>query len=378
MKKPSVQITGPLVAHVEGVNEELIRLGYTPLSAIVKLRLFAHISRWIQDRKLQPWELTPARVEQFVKERRRAGHTHARSLKGVEPLIVYLRRIGVVPQAPEVVMTEVEQLVEYYCTFLRTERGLSPKSITLYRPIAQQFLVSCFPSGNPVSRRITATNVSSFVIKECRCRTGSHAKMVVSAMRSLLRFLYLQGFTTAPLMSAVPSFASWRVASLPRPVEAEQVVKLLRTCDRQTPAGRRSYAIILLLARLGLRAGVVAAIELGDVDWRSGDILIRGKGRQQERLPLPSDVGEALADYLRHDRPRFKTRSLFLRRFAPIGPITRCVVTHTFHCQLLLRCFDTAARRAPPCTLKSIATHFACCLSRGQGVSHDSASKCTR
>jgi integrase/recombinase XerD len=150
----------------------------------------------------------------------------------------------------------------------------------------------------------------------------------VPALRSFLRFLYLRNATPNPLMAAVPGVAIWRRAALPRPVEPEQVARLLHACDRRTAAGRRAYAVFVLLARLGLRASEVAALELGDVDWRGGEIVVRGKGGRQEKLPLPADVGEALAAYLRRDRPRVSCRQLLLRRFAPIGPMTRHAVTH--------------------------------------------------
>ncbi len=325
--RTSVRITGPLAPYAEGCHKELIKLGYTPLSAIVKLGLLAHLSRWIESGGFRPEDITKALLEQYIMERREAGYTHARSLKGMETLLTYLRHLGVIPEPQETPKTEVEQLVDIYCSYLHTERGLAHRSIECYQPIALQFLASCFPSGVPVLLKITAPDVTAFMLKEYRRRTGTHTKSVVVAVRSLLRFLYIQGWTATPLMSAVPSFASWRVAALPRPVNAEHVAQILHTCDRRTSAGRRTYAIFLLLTRLGLRAGEVAAMKLDDINWTSGELLVRGKNRSQDRLPLPPDVGQALADYLRYDRPQVPTRALFLRRFAPIGPITRSVVT---------------------------------------------------
>jgi integrase len=141
---------------------------------------------------------------------------------------------------------------------------------------------------------------------------------VVTALRSLLRFLHTAGHIPHPLVWAVPSVPGWKATTLPRAVNPEQVTGVLAGCDRASAQGRRDYAIVLLLARLGLRAGEVSAIELDDLDWRAGEITVRGKGGRREVLPLPVEVGEALADYLRYGRPpRCPTRRLFVTARAP-------------------------------------------------------------
>jgi site-specific recombinase XerD len=147
-------------------------------------------------------------------------------------------------------------------------------------------------------------------------------RALVTSLRGLLRFLYLEELTASDLTAAVPSVAGWRGASLPKALPAEHVARLLASCDRTTAVGLRDFAILSVLSRLGLRAGEVAALECGDVDWRAGEIVIRGKGDRHERLPLPVDVGDALVDYLRHGRPRRSDPHLFLRARAPLGPLT--------------------------------------------------------
>jgi site-specific recombinase XerD len=141
---------------------------------------------------------------------------------------------------------------------------------------------------------------------------------MVTSLRSFFRFLRQRGHLTTDLASAVPSVANWRLSHLPKSLAPEQVENLLASCDQSKTKGQRDYTILLLLARLGLRAGEVVAMTLDDLDWETGTLLVRGKGNRQERLPLPQDVGSAVVDYLRHGRPRCATRRLFVRLKAPL------------------------------------------------------------
>jgi len=166
-----------------------------------------------------------------------------------------------------------------------------------------------------------AAEVAEFVGRECPARSIGSAKMLVTVMRSLLRFLHVAGYTPASLVTAVPGVAGWRGGGLPKALASAQVARLLAGCDRRRGVGRRDFAIVLLLARLGLRAGEVAAMRTDDIDWRRGELVVRGKGRREERLPLPVDVGEAVVGYLRRGRPRAGDRVLFRRACAPLGPL---------------------------------------------------------
>jgi len=212
------------------------------------------------------------------------------------------------------------------------ERGLEAGSSTVrdYRRVARLFL-----SGRvhpDVGLELTASDVSGFVLAECR-RLGSarSGKLLVTVLRGLLRFLHLEGLTASDLTGAVPLVAGWRGASLPRALDPEHVRRMLASCDRDAAAGRRDFAIVLVLARLGLRSGEAAAIQMRDVDWRAGEIVIRAKDDRHERLPLPVDVGEALVDYLRHDRPDREDPHLFLKVRAPFGPLTGGTVRMVVH-----------------------------------------------
>jgi integrase/recombinase XerD len=217
-------------------------------------------------------------------------------------------------------VTAADVLADQYRAYLAGERGLAASTIGYYGAEARLFLGwACGPDLAGLAE-LTAARVSGFVVAECRRRSTGSAKILVTALRSLLRFLFLDGVLAADLAAVVPAVAGWRGAGLPRALPAGHVRALLASCDRQTAVGARDFAVLTLLARLGPRACEVAAMELDDIDWRSGEIVIRGKGRRDERMPLPADVGEALASYLRHGRPSGAgSRAVFLRARAPQG-----------------------------------------------------------
>ena len=294
-----IRMTGPLQAHARGFSEQLTELGYARLSVAGQLRLMAHLSRWLASRGLDAGQLTPQRAEQFLAARRRAGHASRVSQRGLAPLLGYLRGQGVSPQpVPPAACTPVQQMVGDYRVYLARERGLAAGTIRRYVRDAGLFLTEYLARDVGDLGALTPGEVTDFVLRECRRRGPGSARNLVASLRSLLRFCYLQGHTARQLAPAVPAAAGWRGGALPRGVDAGQVSRLLRSCDRRTVMGRRDYAILVLLSRLGLRVGEVAALTLDDIDWRHGEIVIRGKGGRRERLPLPADAGQALAGYL--------------------------------------------------------------------------------
>jgi site-specific recombinase XerD len=313
-----VRVAGSLEPYVGGFWAELLARGYSVLSAQSLIRMMAHLSRWMHGHQVRPRELTAPRIEQYLKARRRAGYRAWISERGLAPLLGFLRRLQVVPvPRPRVARTARDRLLVRYRDYLRHERGLVPSYVRVQEVVARRFLLE---HRHP--ERLEARDVTGFMLRECRDRSVQYAKHLVAALRSLLRFLYLEGKTPTPLATAVPAIAGWRDTTLPRALEPEHLMRLLRSCDRRTAVGRRDYAILLLLVRLGLRRGEVAALQLSDIDWRRGEIAIRGKGRQLDRLPLPVDVGEALIAYLRLSRRRIACTSVFLRVQAPLGALS--------------------------------------------------------
>jgi len=317
-----VRVSGPLGAYRDGFAEELARRGYTAGSAQRQVLLLAHLSRWLDSRGLGAADLTPGRVEEFLEVRRAEGYAYELSQRGLLPLLGYLRGLGLAPVPPEAAPgTPAEMLLEEYGRYLAAGRGLAAASIEGYLRAARLFLSECGRPDGPGLACLTAGDVTAFVVRQCRGRSTGSAKALVTALRSLLRFLFLQGCTPCPLAQAVPAATGWADQRLPRPLGAQAVSALLASCDRHTLAGARDFAILTMLHRLGLRAGEVAALQLGSIDWRHGEIAVCGKGGSRERLPLPADVGEAVVGYLRR-RPRVGCRALFLRVCAPVAGLT--------------------------------------------------------
>ena len=315
--------SGPLAVHIAGYSRELTRRGYAERTVEDHARLIAELDRWTVSEALALTDLTPERLKQFVQSRRRAGHRRL-SHRRFKAFLDYMHELESVPIAEEPAANAIETLIAAYQSYLEHERGLMPATIGNYVSDARAFLVERAEREGTDLEGMTAAEVTHFVVRQTRQRSPGAVKMLIPALRSLLRFLYVAGITKLPLAGAVLVPPTWKASSLPRPLEPQHVAALLASCDRQRVGGRRDYAILKLLVRLGLRAGEVAALELGDVDWRLGDVLVRGKGNRQERLPLPPDVGEALTDYLQCvRRPDRQCRRMFVSVIAPIGPLTR-------------------------------------------------------
>jgi site-specific recombinase XerD len=295
-----VRVSGPLAEHAAGFAVFLAEAGYTSLSAANQVRVLAHLSRWMEGCGLSPGDLTGERLGEFLAARREAGYTCWLSDRGLAPLTEFLRGLGVVP-GPEAAaaVSGADVLLGRYRDYLAAERGLAAGTIRHYLDQASGFLAGREDGLGALG----AAEVSGFVAAECRRRGIGSAKMLVTALRSLLRFLAAEGLAAPGLHDAVPAVAGWRGGGLPRALPDGQVAALLAACDRDTATGQRDFAVLTLLARLGLRACEVSALELGDIDWRAGTVTVRGKGRRDERLPLPSDAGGALACYLRDGRP---------------------------------------------------------------------------
>jgi integrase/recombinase XerD len=323
-----VRVDGPLEALAAGFGEELAGLGFTPLSAASHLWVMAHLSRWLGGRGLGPGELTCERVGEYLADRRAAGYVHWCSGRGLAPLLGYLRRVGAVP-GPVAGRPDgpLDVLAGDYEDYLVAERGLAASTVERRGRSARRFLRWwAARRGGFDLAALGAGDVQEFVVAECGAKSRGSAGLVVSDLRSLLGFLHLSGRVPAALAPAVPAVARWRGSTVPRYLTRAEVDRLLASCDRRRAVGRRDFAILTLLSRLGLRAGEVAALELADVDWRAGELVVHGKGGGTGRLPLPADVGEALAVYLRRGRPDCAVRTLFVRARAPYGAMTAAAV----------------------------------------------------
>jgi site-specific recombinase XerD len=291
------------------------------------MHLMAHVSRWLLQNGMEPEEFNQRQVEQFLVDRRADGYARSRSPRALIPLLAYLRGQGVMPEPVHTVPAGPwGKLLEEFAGYLASERGLAKQTIAAYRTIAASFLSTC-PREDGLAR-LTAVKANTFLLAECAGRSIGSANNVVVALRALLRFLYLHSHIAAALADAVPRVAMWRDGGRSKALPAEQVAALLASCSRRTTTGRRDFAILTVLARLGLRAAELASLTLDDLDWRAGEVLVAGKGNRCDRLPLPTDVGQALASYCRRGRPRRNgCRVLFLHVRAPYTALSSSAVS---------------------------------------------------
>lgn len=318
--------SGPLSAFEAGYVQWLERRGFRPGAVADRRGQFRALSRWLDVRGLPVAELGPGRVEEFLDARRAAGYRSYVAASSVRLPVAYLIGIGAAPLLDvSAVPSPVDRLLETYRRYLSLERCLADTTIAGYECVARVFLERRMARcGGLELERLSAADVSEFVAFECRRLTDGAARGQVAKLRPFLVYLHVTGRIATPLRWAVPKVADMRGRAMPRALEPQAVARLLASCDRRRVVGCRDYAVLLLLVRLGLRSVEVAAMQLDDIDWRTGEILVRGKGGRRDRLPLPVDVGEALASYLQRHPP--ESRAVFVGILPPGGPLTRQAV----------------------------------------------------
>jgi integrase/recombinase XerD len=321
---------GPLTGFAGGFRGELARLGHPPGSAKHHLVMMGQLDRWLAAEGLTAADLSCGVAEQFFASRRARGQRRVPTMEALSPLFVYLIGLGVVDHdAMRAPRTAVDDALDRYREHLVDQRGLMPGTVLRYVRFARRFLSErAGRQGVPIGfEGLTSADVHAFMLDAGSRLVVESAKREAADLRALLRFLYLSGLTITDLGSAMPPVAVWRGTRLPMTMAASQVDRLLESCDRSTATGRRDYTIMVLLAKLGLRSGEVAALHLDDIDWRAGELTVRGKARRRDRLPIPQQVGEAIAEYLSHDRVPCEHRNVILTRYAPARPIHPSSIT---------------------------------------------------
>ena len=326
-----VRVRGPLAGFAPGFSEVLVGRGYASGSIAQQLGLISQLSRWLDGEGLGVGDLSELEAERFLAARRGRGVRLFRSLLALEPILGYLRGLGVAPEVDDRPVSPVDELIERYRRYLLLERALTPASASLYVGSVRPFVEQFGGADGVELDRLTAAQVSAFMLAETTRRPGTSIRSVATALRSLLAFLYVEGLVDQRLAAAVPGVGAWRGAGLPRPLETDELRRLLASFDLGTPVGRRDFAIVLLMGRLGLRCGEVARLVLDEIDWRAGELVVYGKGRRDDRLPVPVDVGGALTAYLYRDRPvDVPVRAVFVTALAPYramgsGAVSRVV-----------------------------------------------------
>lgn len=312
---------GCLAALVEEYRVWLVRRGHTPQTIVNMLAVLGQVGLWLSRQGLEACDLSEARLREFLADRRGAGRQRLPGPRGMVPMLTFLRLVGACP-VPQQASSPLEVALDRYRSWMALERGLSPSTMLRYEKTARRFLTEhALVDGAFMPSGLTGGDLNAFLLRECARVSAGSAKGRVAELRSLMRFLYLDGLISRKLGAAVPPVGGWRLAAVPPRLPESEVQLLLDHCPRHGALAIRDYAILLLVARLGLRSIEVARLEVGDVDWRSGEIVVRGKGRREDRMPLPTDVGEALVAYLSEVRPRLQVRNVFLTCRAPLGPI---------------------------------------------------------
>ncbi len=319
-------------ADIDIFAKSLSNAGYTPVSVHQKRQIASAFALWTRNKGIAVVDLQELHAARFIKEspRRRSKVRDAIKRRVLHQLFSYLWDEGKVlpPEKAKKSPSPVEELQDRFEQHLRYQRGLSERSLQAYRPFIHSFLVEqVAKSGCFYPATLDPQSVRDFLLTSIGNPPNRSARLLSTALRCFLRFLFRRGKTAADLSLAVPTVRQWRQAAVHTYLVPEEVDQVLRTCNQTTPVGRRDHAVLLLLARLGLRAGEVVSLELRDIQWRTGEILIRGKGGVWECLPLLADVGKALALYIQQDRGRSSARKVFLRNQAPrVGLATQTAV----------------------------------------------------
>jgi site-specific recombinase XerD len=323
--KSGVRVSGgPLSEHIASYRAKLESLGYTPDSVLYQLRFFAKIDLWLIRRKQRLWRLNEQKVGQFLVQLRHkhpGGYGGARF--GLRLLLSFLRDIGVIaPKCKPIASSPSQRLADRYRAFLKEERGLDRATIANYSRHIDRFLAEQFGTGQVKLRTLGTARIAAFIRRHAPRGGHGLAAQMVTGLRSFFRFAQLRGHISSDLAAVVPAIPNWEMSGPPKNLPNEAVQRVLAACDRSTLQGKRDYAILLLLARLGLRAGEIVGLQLDDVDWVNGQLTVRSKkGNGWARLPLPNDAGQALARYLKV-RPPSSFRNVFIRGYAPYKPFT--------------------------------------------------------
>jgi integrase/recombinase XerD len=313
-------LEGPLASQVTAFAKWVREQGYAWHPRYRRVLLAACFSRWLGLKAVGVRRVSSEHRARYLRARARHVQIQSGDAAALTQFMNFLRRRGIVPREkiPPRRLIPTEQVVHTFQRYLRKKRMLAEVTVVYYVTFVRKFLVDRFGHGPVRLSRLCAGDVVRFVQRQAACLHLKRAKLLTTALRSFLHYARYRGQVTCDLAAAVPTVASWSMPSIPRAIPAHDVRRLLASINRRTAIGRRDYAILLLLARLGLRAGEVVRLKLKDIDWNAGSITVQGKGDQRSVLPLPADVGSAIATYLRCGRPRCSSRHVFLRTTAPI------------------------------------------------------------
>jgi site-specific recombinase XerD len=310
---------GPLVPYLDSFARFLDEQGFNRCFLGLQIRVAANFSQWLQAEAVTAVEVTDEHAQRFLKSFAGQRSVQCGEVATLRRLVGLLGQLGVTRVLPEhIELTPIQQGVGAFATYLRQERALSDKTLIQYCPFVERFLSGRFGQGPVEYSALRAADVIEFVKQQAAHLSPARSKALTTALRSFFRYLRYCGAVQLDLAAAVPTVPNWSMTGIPRAIAPDHLQAILAHCPRDTPVGRRDYAILMLLAHLGLRAGEIVSLSLDSIDWETGSIAVVGKGNQAATLPMPAEVGEAIADYLCHGRPVCHSRALFLRVCAPI------------------------------------------------------------
>jgi len=308
-----------LVPYLDSFARHLDEQGFKRRLISRQIRVTANFSKWLETEEVAAQDVTDEHIERFFQGPRRPQAIQRGECATLRRCIDFLLELGVIHPLPHPrETTPIQQAVDTFRTYLRQERGLSDKTLIQYGPFITRFLFERFGHGALELAALRAGDVVEFIKQQATHLIPARAKVATTALRAYLRYLHACGEIELDLVTAVPTVPNWSLSAIPRAIAPEHLQAVLAHCPRDTSVGRRDYAILMLLARLGLRSSEIVALTLESIDWEAGSIAVGGKGNQATSLPMPVEVGEAIADYLRHGRPPSSSRALFLRACAPI------------------------------------------------------------
>ncbi len=333
-------------AHLGAYAVDLAKQGYARHSIRTQVVVIADFSRWLQQKRIELRDLDGKAVERFVQHHQRQTGIRRGDAGILNRFLAALGQTGVVEQRQSLAVRSPRQgITDEFRRYLLEERGLSGATLQNYVPFINQFLSECFRNRALDLCALRAADVTGFVQRHAHQVSPGRAKLLVTALRSFCRYLQQRGEIAVDLAACVPTVPNWSKSTLPKFLPPGTVQRVLSCCHRQTPLGRRNYAILLLLARLGLRGGEVVALNLEDIDWEAGQMTVHGKGGRFTQMPLPADIGEAIAAYLRNGRPHCSSRRVFIRAKAPLGGFASSVAICVIVMQALQRAGVESARK---------------------------------
>jgi len=309
---------GPLGIHIDVFAQRLLEQGYAESTIRHKIRLVAHLSRWLRRRRLSVEELDERQFCAFYRYRGKQSSAGRSDMLTFRQLLKHLHKTGVIAVSfLKDTDSQLRCIESDYAQYLLQERGLACTTVTYHLRTVRRFLLERCGAGVIKFGELGSKDVTDFVAHHLHDRGPASARAMATYLRSFYRFLHQRGEIATDLAASIPAVANWRLSTIPKFLEPEQIERLLESCNQSSPTGQRDYAVLLLLARLGLRGGEVANMVLDDIAWASGEFIVRGKSEREDRLPMPQDVGEALVRYLRQGRPGCASRRVFIRAYAP-------------------------------------------------------------